>query len=87
MFDVNLRAPHYTQSLLEELMLMADFIKFNDEELVEISTAMGCSEITLEERLSFIAKQTIQNKFVSQRVEMVPCFYLIITFMTKKGLL
>ena len=57
-FDVNLRAPHYTQSLLEELMLMADFIKFNDEELVEISTAMGCSEITLEERLSFIAKQT-----------------------------
>lgn len=57
-FDVNLRAPHYTQSLLEELMLMADFIKFNDEELVEISTAMGCGEKTLEERLSFIAKQT-----------------------------
>ena len=57
-FDVNLRAPHYTQSLLEELMLMADFIKFNDDELVEISTAMGCSEITLDERLSFIAKQT-----------------------------
>ena len=57
-FDVNLRAPHYTQSLLEELMLMADFIKFNDEELVEISTAMGCKEKTLEQRLNFIAKQT-----------------------------
>ena len=57
-FDVNLRTQHYTQSLLEELMLIADFIKFNDEELEEISTAMGCREITLEERLNFIAKQT-----------------------------
>lgn len=57
-FDVNLRTPHYTQSLLEELMLIADFIKFNDEELEEISTAMGCRELTLEERLNFIAKQT-----------------------------
>ena len=57
-FDVNLRAPHYTQSLLEELMQITDFIKFNDEELVEISTAMGCDEKTLEQRLNFIAKQT-----------------------------
>lgn len=57
-FDVNLRAPHYTQSLIEELMQEADFIKFNDEELLEISTAMGCKDTTLEGQLRFIADQT-----------------------------
>lgn len=57
-FDVNLRAPHYTQSLLEELMQEADFIKFNDEELLEISTAMGCKNTTLEGQLRFIASHT-----------------------------
>ncbi len=55
---LNLRAPHYTQSLLEELMQEADFIKFNDEELLEISTAMGCKNTTLEGQLRFIAAQT-----------------------------
>ena len=57
-FDVNLRAPHYTKELLIDLMLKADFIKFNDEELNEISRAMGCNEKTLEGQLKFIAKQT-----------------------------
>ena len=57
-FDVNLRAPHYTKELLIDLMQKADFIKFNDEELNEISHAMGCKEKTLEGQLQFIAKQT-----------------------------
>lgn len=57
-FDVNLRAPHYTNELLIDLMQKADFIKFNDEELNEISLAMGCDEKTLEGQLQFIAKQT-----------------------------
>lgn len=57
-FDVNLRAPHYTNELLIDLMQKADFIKFNDEELNEISLAMGCDEKTLEGQLKFIAKQT-----------------------------
>jgi fructokinase len=57
-FDVNLRAPHYTKELLIDLMLKADLIKFNDEELDEVSRAMGCSDKTLEEQLTFIAKQT-----------------------------
>lgn len=61
-FDVNLRAPHYTQSLLEDLMQKADFIKFNDEELVEISLAMGCKEVSLEKQLGFIAKKTNTHK-------------------------
>ena len=57
-FDVNLRAPHYTQSSLEELMQIADFIKFNDEELDEISRAMGCQESSLEKQLRFISIKT-----------------------------
>ena len=61
-FDVNLRAPHYTQPLLETLMQEADLIKFNDEELIEISMAMGCNEASLEERLKFMATKTNTHK-------------------------
>ena len=61
-FDVNLRAPHYTQNRLEDLMQVADFIKFNDEELVEISQAMGCQEKSLEEQLKFISAKTNTSK-------------------------
>ena len=61
-FDVNLRAPHYTQNRLEDLMQVADFIKFNDEELAEISKAMGCQEKSLEEQLKFISAKTNTSK-------------------------
>lgn len=40
-FDVNLRAPFYTKELLSDLMNKADFIKFNDDELYEISANLG----------------------------------------------
>jgi fructokinase len=57
-FDVNLRKPHYTYEVLERLMLSADFIKFNDEEILEISKALGSSFTSLEENIHFIAEQT-----------------------------
>jgi len=57
-FDVNLRAPHYTLETLVDLMNKADFIKLNDEELYEIAKAMGCKFHSLEQNLAFIAKQT-----------------------------
>ncbi|EPR70324.1 Fructokinase [Winogradskyella psychrotolerans RS-3] len=37
-FDVNLRAPYYTKEVLNHLMESADFIKFNDDEIIEIVT-------------------------------------------------
>lgn len=37
-FDVNLRAPYYTKEVLNNLMESADFIKFNDDEIIEIVT-------------------------------------------------
>lgn len=57
-FDVNLRKPHYTYEILEELMNSADFIKFNDEELLEIAKAMQSPFESLEENMHFIAEKT-----------------------------
>lgn len=57
-FDVNLRKPHYTYEVLERLMLSADFIKFNDEEILEIARALQSPFESLEENIHFIAELT-----------------------------
>lgn len=57
-FDVNLRAPHYTQETLSRLMDVADFIKFNDDEIVEICASMGFTNEKLEKCIEFIADKT-----------------------------
>lgn len=40
-FDVNLRAPHYTRNTLEELLKRSDIVKMNDEELDIIASWHG----------------------------------------------
>ncbi len=57
-FDVNLRPPHYTNELLEELMNLADFIKFNDDELFEICEYLGSGFKSPEQNIRFIAEKT-----------------------------
>ncbi|MBW1654290.1 carbohydrate kinase family protein [Flavobacterium quisquiliarum] len=57
-FDVNLRKPHYTYEILKQLMDAANFIKFNDEELMEISAAFDSPYTTLEENMNFICSFT-----------------------------
>lgn len=57
-FDVNLRKPHYTYEILNQLMQAADFIKFNDEELLEIAKAMNSPFESLEENMAFIEDKT-----------------------------
>lgn len=57
-FDVNLRAPYYTFELVNELMQKADFIKLNDEELIEISQKMNSPYHSFEQNIKFIAEQT-----------------------------
>lgn len=42
-FDVNLRAPYYSKSLVEELLDKADIVKMNDEELALIAEWQGLS--------------------------------------------
>lgn len=57
-FDVNLRKPHYSYEILEQLMHSANFIKFNDEELLEIAAAMQSPFVSLEDNMHFIAEKT-----------------------------
>ena len=57
-FDVNLRPPHFDKKVLVDLMQKADFIKFNDEELYEISSYLGSTYKNLEKNIYFIAKET-----------------------------
>jgi len=40
-FDVNLRAPHYDQATVDELMHQADIAKLNEHELLELSGWYG----------------------------------------------
>ncbi|GAB2534647.1 carbohydrate kinase family protein [Spirosoma aerophilum] len=40
-FDVNLRAPHFTRATVEELLSKADIVKLNEHELVELSSWYG----------------------------------------------
>lgn len=60
-FDVNLRKPHYSYDILKKLMLSADFIKFNDEEILEIASALQSPFTALEENIHFIAEKTNTN--------------------------
>lgn len=57
-FDVNLRKPHYSYAILEQLMHSANFIKFNDEELLEIAAAMHSPFTGLEENMLYISEKT-----------------------------
>ncbi|KIA87309.1 carbohydrate kinase [Flavobacterium sp. AED] len=57
-FDVNLRTPFYTKEILISLMLQSDFIKFNDDELYEISAFLNSPYHSLEQNILFIAERT-----------------------------
>lgn len=57
-FDLNLRTPYYTKEVLFYLMEKADFIKFNDDELYEVSKYMGSKYNSLEQNLMYIAEKT-----------------------------
>ena len=54
-FDVNLRPPHFSQEILNELMSMATFIKFNEEELELIAKDLGANYNSVEGKMTFIS--------------------------------
>lgn len=60
-FDVNLRKPHYSMETLQELMIRADFIKFNDEELIEVSKSLGSTFSSIEDNMTYISQLTNTN--------------------------
>ena len=84
-FDVNLRAPHYSIPLLVALMNKADFIKFNDDELIEISHALGCKEEAMEQQIRFIAEQTQTNTICVTRGSAGALLYQDGKFISQSG--
>lgn len=57
-FDLNLRPPYYTKELLIQLMNKADLIKFNDDELYEVSGYLDSKYRSMEQNIRFIAQKT-----------------------------
>ncbi|MCF7561884.1 carbohydrate kinase [Sabulilitoribacter multivorans] len=57
-FDLNLRPPHYTKDLLIHLMNNADFIKFNDDELYEVSGYLDSKYRSMEQNIKYISQKT-----------------------------
>ena len=57
-FDVNLRSPHYHISMVYELMQQADFIKLNDDELLEVCDVLGCQETEMKNQIEWLLKIT-----------------------------
>ena len=57
-FDLNLRSPYYTKDVLIHLMDEADFIKFNDDELYEVSRYLGSKYRSIEQNIRFISQKT-----------------------------
>ena len=56
--DFNLRKPHYSKELLYELLAVADFIKFNDDELFEIAGLLGSCFNSFEQNLRYLADRS-----------------------------
>ena len=85
-FDVNLRAPYYTNDILLHLMNVSDFIKFNDEEIIEISGFNNLKYSSLEEYIKAISKFTKTNKICVTRGAEGAILYLNDTFYYNKGI-
>ena len=68
-FDVNLRLPHYSIDMLAETMDRSDFVKFNDDEILEIGAALGCLETDLEELIKFFVQKFKLNTVCVTRGE------------------
>ena len=57
-FDVNLRPPHYDINSIQVLMNAANFIKFNDDEIIEISKSLGIQGESIEHTILYVATHT-----------------------------
>ena len=55
-FDVNLRPPFFSFELLNQLMHKADFIKFNDEELLLVAKHLNTGLTSIEDNMHYISK-------------------------------
>ena len=54
--DINLRAPYYNLNTIKKLLNKADFIKFNEDEIVEISSELGHFKKNIKSCILFISE-------------------------------
>ena len=57
-FDVNLRPPHYKSEEIIRLIESADFVKFNEEELLEICGHLEFRDPSIEACIRFVSGRT-----------------------------
>jgi fructokinase len=57
-FDVNIRPPFYSISFIKEMMELADLIKLNDDELLEVAHALGSESDDIETNILFLSQLT-----------------------------
>ena len=75
LFDVNLRFPYYNLNLIEELMMSSDFIKFNLDEITEISSIYSKKKTSLESMIKIISKKTKTTEICVTMGEKGACYY------------
>ena len=63
-FDVNFRAPHFTQNLIEQLLLKSDIVKLNDEEIQIISSWYDQQQVSLEAQCSFLTERFTLDQII-----------------------
>lgn len=85
LFDINLRSPYYKMNLIEELMLSSDFIKFNYEEIEEISTIYINKKATLENMIEIISEKTKTKNICVTMGEKGACYYTNNSFYYQDG--
>lgn len=84
-FDVNLRQPHYTAAVLENLLVQADFIKFNDDEIYEVATLLGSTDHSFDHNILFIAEKTKAKCICVTRGGQGAVLYIDSTFYYNSG--
>jgi len=57
-FDLNLRPPFFSDSILIELMESAHFLKFNDEEIYQIAKMLNSPYHSMDQHIAYIAQKT-----------------------------
>ena len=85
LFDINLRSPYYNMNLIEKLMLSSDFIKFNYEEIEEISTIYINKKATLENMIETISEKTKTKNICVTMGEKGACYYTNNSFYYQDG--
>ncbi len=66
-FDVNLRAPHYSKKLIESLMLKADIVKMNEDELNIVHGGLDSTSASLDQKTKDIKSRFSLKKVIVTR--------------------